>query len=155
MEENGLESKPMSEFEARRIAQTLMQRHASYMADDEWFEVSGHRSKEEVHTTVALRNEDDSLNYPVDCRMDLTSNPVAGPLEGQEVLLDFQDYYFGRFFEEDRDIYLTIDWSNIQFDKYTLQAKGQIRNPKVEKIADQFIAGELTPEEARRLARQK
>lgn len=155
MEESGLERKPMSEFEANRIAQMLMQRHASYLNEEEYFEVSGHRSKEEVYTTVTLTNQDNSLHYPVECRMDLTVNPVAGPVAAQDVLLDFQDYYFGRYFEEDRDIYLTIDWSAVQFDNYTLQTKGQISNPKVEQLADRLMAGEITPQEARRLARKK
>lgn len=148
-----MEPKSMSEFEANRIAQSLMQRHTSYLSEEEWFEVSGRRSKEEVHTTVTLRNQDDSLLYPVECRMDLAINPVAGPVAAQEVLLDFQDHYFNRFFEEDRDIYLTIDWSEIQFDNYTFQTRGQIQNPKIDKLTEQLIAGEITPEEAKQKAR--
>ena len=132
-----------------------MQKHASYLSEDEWFEISGYRAKREVSISITLRNKDDSLHYPVECRMDLDSNPVAGPVAAQDVLLDFQDYYFSRYFEEDRDLYLPIDWANMQFERYTLQARGQILNAKVEDLADLLMAGKITPEEAQRLARSK
>lgn len=85
--------------------------------------------------------------YPVECRVDLGQNSLSGPVAAQELLLDFQDYYFGRYLEEDRDLYLTIDWGNVEFEEYIIQAKGQILNIKLEQLADQFMAGELTADE--------
>lgn len=137
----------IGEFEAKRIAQMLMQRHAAFLAEDERFEVSGYRSDQEVYTCVTLRNTEDSMVYPVECRVDLGQNSLSGPVAAQELLLDFQDYYFGRYLEEDRDLYLTIDWGNVEFEEYIIQAKGQILNIKLEQLADQFMAGELTADE--------
>lgn len=150
-----MERKPISEFEAQRIAQLLMQRHAAHLADDEWLEVEGYRSKEEVYTCMILRNEDESLFYPVECRMDLTRNPVAGPIAAQDVLLDFQDQYFEQFFQENRDLYLTIDWSDLEFAQYTIQAKGQILNKKLDDLTDQFLAGEIHADEVVQKGRRK
>ncbi len=147
--------KPISEFEAQRIAQLLMQHHAAHLAEDEWFEVEGYRTPDEVYTKMTLRNEDDSMVYPIECRIDLEYNGIKSQLQGQDLLLDFQDYYFGRYFEEDRDLYVTIDWGNIQFDDYTLQVRGQIRNLKVERLTSRFLAGDLSAEEVEQQAKSK
>ena len=142
-----MERKTIGDFEARRIARALMKRHAASLAEDEWFEVSGHRSPVEVYTRVILRNESDTFYYPVECRIDLTQNSLPGPVAAQELLFDFQDYYFQRYFEEERELYLTIDWSDIRFAEYTLQARGQILNRRFERLADRLLAGQLLPEE--------
>lgn len=150
-----MKRKPISEFEAQRIAQLLMQRHTAHLAEDEWFEVEGYRTPDEVYTKMTLRNEDDSMVYPVECRIDLEYNNIKSQLQGQDLLLDFQDYYFGRYFEENRDLYLTIDWGAIQFDEFTLQARGQILNPKLDRLTDRFLAGDLSADEVEKQARSK
>lgn len=151
----GVKRQFIGEVEAKRIAQMLMQRHAAFLAEDEWFEVQGYHSDHEVYTCVTLRNADESMVYPVECRIDLESSPISGPVAAQDLLLDFQDYYFGRYLEEDRDLYLTIDWGNVVFDESVLQSKGQILNLKLEHLADQFLAGEISAEEVRLHARPK
>ncbi len=141
----------ISDFEAQRIEKALYERHSQYLEEDERFEVKGFRSKTEVYTRVTLRNSDDSFYYPVECRIDLLSNSLPGPVAAQELLLDFQDYYFGRYLREDRDLYLPIDWSEVKFDNYTIQVRGQIFNLQLERMADLILSGELSPEEAEKI----
>jgi hypothetical protein len=117
------------------------------MSEDERFELEGYRSEIEVYTCMTLRNQDDSYYYPVECRIDLLHNAIR-PHDAQHLLLDFQDYYFDQYFSNDRDLYLTIDWSDIKFEEFTIQVRGQIFNRKLERIADQLLSGELSYEEA-------
>ena len=134
-------------YEAEQIASLLQERHGKYLKEDEFFEVSGYTSYGEVFTQVTLRNRDESFFYPVECRVELAEIELNE--EGaRDLLLDFQDYYFGRFLSEGRDIFLTIDWSAYQFDVWTLYARGQILNRKLERLADLWLAGEGVSEEA-------
>ncbi|MCB9643062.1 MAG: hypothetical protein H6728_08310 [Myxococcales bacterium] len=127
--------------EAEEIAHLMSQRHQVYLQDGEYFEVSGYRSRGEVYTQVILRNEDESFYYPVECQLEVVSSGVNNPMDAQFLLLDFQDYYFGRFLSEGRDVFLTIDWSEYQFDEYLLLARGQIFNRKLDRLADEWLAG--------------
>ena len=150
-----IKRKDIAKQEAKRIADALMLRHEAYLEDDEWFEVSGYTTKEEAYTCVTLRNEDDSFYYPVECRVDLKRSGIRKAEDGKLLLLDFQDYYFGRYFEEARDLYITIDWGEFEFGNETLQSRGQVINRKLEKLADNFIAGKLSSEEVIQWAKKK
>lgn len=132
----------ITEAEAEEIATLMQQRHRSYLNEGEQFEVSGYRSSGEVYTKVVLRNEDESLYYPVECQMDLLHSNIEGPLEAMYLLLDFQDYYFGRFLSEDRDVYLAIDWAEYHFEDQVIAARGQIFNRKLDQLAERLLAGE-------------
>ncbi len=124
----------------------MQQRHQSHLNEGEYFEVSGYRSLGEVYTQVILRNVEESLYYPVECQIDLLRSDIEGPLEAMYLLLDFQDYYFGRYLSEDRDVYLAIDWAEYQFEDHVIVARGQIFNRKLEQIADRLLAGEKLDE---------
>ena len=124
----------------------MVHRHQTHLDEGEDFEVSGYRSLGEVYTQVILRNVEESLYYPVECQIDLLRSDIEGPLEAMYLLLDFQDYYFGRYLSEDRDVYLAIDWAEYQFEDHVIVARGQIFNRKLEQIADRLLAGEKLDE---------
>ena len=134
--------KEMSKMECQQIVEALQERHGAYLKEDEWFEVSGRRSPQEVQITMTLRNRDESLYYPVEGKIDVEANRLTGPIAAQFLLLDFQDNYFYRFLREERDVYLPIDWAEFQSDQYQLYARGQIFNRRLETLADHWLAGD-------------
>jgi hypothetical protein len=140
-----LERKEISKFEAERIAEALHIRHDAYLQEGESFEVSGYVSEREIYITMLLHNQDDSFYYPVECRVDPKAIGLKAP-DALDLVLDFQDYYFGRYFREERDLYLSIDWTEVDFDDKTIQAKGQIINRKLESMADSLLGGNIPSE---------
>ncbi len=137
----------ISPFEAERIVKALYERHGQFLKDDETFEVSGYRSKTDAYAKIVLKNEDESFYYPVECRVDLSVNALPGPVAAQELVLDFLDYYFGRYLREERELFVPIDWAEVKFDDYKVQIRGQIFNLQLERLADLLLSGEATSEE--------
>jgi len=141
-----MERKEFGSFEIGMILDALQERHGLLLEEDERFELSGYRSKAEVYAKMILRNEDESFHYPVECRIDIEENELPDVQTAQDLVLDFLDYYFGRYLKEDRELYLTIDWSTVEFDNYKLWAKGQILNLKMERMAEKWLSGEVAAE---------
>lgn len=134
-----MERRELSTYQTERITEALHIRHEAYLQKGERFEVSGYVSQDEVYTKMVLHNEDDTFYYPVECRIDPIHAGIDKVDEALDLLLDFQDYYFGRYFAEDRDIFLSIDWAEYDFEDTKLQAKGQIFNRQLEQIADDLL----------------
>lgn len=142
-----MERKELSKYETKRIAEALHVRHEAYLQEGERFELSGHVAKNEIYVQMLLHNADDSFYYPVECRLD----PAEALLKVNDALdlaLDFLDYYFGRYFREERDVFLAIDWTVYDFEDKKIQAKGQIQNLKLEQMAEDWIQKNKTAKEA-------
>ncbi len=145
----------LTKWDVSEICAALFERHGAYLADDEFFEVSGYHSDSEVHLTMTLRNKDDTFFYPVDCRLNYAENENLKRHEGLALVLDFLDFYFSRYLREERDFFLPIDWASFSFDNQKVWAKGQIFNPYLEGLADKLLSGELSSEELEKLTNKK
>jgi hypothetical protein len=133
--------------EAARVCRLLKERHRRGLRPGEEFQVRGWVQDEVVYATLTLRNQDESLHYPMEARLDVADSEQL-PEDALDVLLDFLDYYVGQYLERDRDVYLTIDWSEVRFGESVLQARGQVLNLKLERMADEILArGEVLPGE--------
>ena len=150
-----MERTSLNKWEISEIQAALLERHEAYLEDGEFFEIAGYRSKSEVHLTMTLRNEDETFVYPVDCRIDFSENENLKTTEGLELVLDFLDYYYSRYLREDRELLLPIDWGSFTFEECQIWARGQILNRKLEQLADQFLAGEISKEEFEKLQKNK
>jgi len=93
-----------------------------------------------VRVTITLRDSDGAFVYPVEGRIQTTAQDL-GAQEGAEILIDFIDGYFEEYLKSGGDTYLPIDWAEYSFEEKNLQVRGQIFNEKLEKMADEFLAG--------------
>jgi hypothetical protein len=121
--------------ETGRIAEALCTRHGA-LSQGETFSVSVYGDGAFLVARVLVANGDESFYYPIEARL-----PMPPPSERDEaclLLLDFIDYYLGRFFR-DRDTTLPIDWATFHFGRETLQARGWIRNRKLDRMADELL----------------
>jgi hypothetical protein len=112
-------------------------KYGSYLKDRRFY-VRSAASQDTLGVTALLKNQDDSFYYPVTARMEMGTIP---PDEGCALLLDFLDSYFESYFHEDEDIYLTLDWTPYSWEGVSLEAKGQIQNLKLERMADAILEG--------------
>lgn len=129
----------MGREEARRIEEALTNRHGHLLRQDERFAVEGRLQGSLASVKVTLSNSDESYFYPVEASADLTEVSQPNPKALQELLLDFVDYYYGRYLAEERDLYLPIDWAPVVFGEDTVMARGQVLNLKAERLADELL----------------
>ena len=55
-------------------------------------------------------------------------------------LIDYIDTYFEEFLlEEDEELYLPIDWAKHTYEAVEFEVKGQIKNEKLEDMADDLL----------------
>lgn len=106
---------------------------------DRIFRIDAKKDEGRVLVTVLLCNEDSSFHYPVEGRI-LYENEDMMAGEAAIFLIDYIDMYFEEFFGSDQEeVYLPIDWSDHQYDAVDFQIRGQIRNKKLEVMADDLL----------------
>jgi hypothetical protein len=92
-----------------------------------------------VFVKVVLSNPDKSFYYPVEARV-LYEKEEMKAGEAALFLFDYIDSYFEEFLlEEDEQLYLTIDWSDHQYEAIEFQMRGQILNLKLEQEAEEWL----------------
>ncbi len=107
---------------------------------DRKFAVSAELRGRAVFVKVVLSNADKSFYYPVEARL-LHEKEEMKTGQAAIFLLDYLDTYFEEFLlEEDEELYLTIDWSDHQYEAVEFQVRGQIQNLKLEAEADRLLA---------------
>jgi len=134
---------------ARTALALLKQRHLRRLKPDEDFRLTARVEAPFVAVTLTLANADLSFYYPMEARLPIETDGLDSEAEVAVVCLDFLDYYVGEFLKHDRDVYLNLDWTGIRFGDLEVQARGQILNLKLERLADELLAAAEEKESAR------
>lgn len=133
------------EAEVKKICQYLNKKFSTLLKNEKFSLETGFKGTQ-VQLKLILSNEDKSFYYPIEaiCMNEplpedeedemLTPNDVA------YLMLDYLTLYFEEFLTEDRNVFLPLDWSVHQSDEFSFFLRGFVRNLKVEKIADEFLA---------------
>lgn len=133
--------KPLLDTELGRAAlELLKKRHQRRLRPDEGFRLAARIEAPFVVVTLTLANTDESFYYPMEARLLIETDGLDSEAEVAMVCLDFLDYYVGEYLKNDRDVYLTLDWSGVQFGDLEVQARGQVLNLKLERLADELLA---------------
>ena len=133
------------------VVQGLQQRHGHHLVHGERFAVSGATESDAVTITVTFENADRSQHLPVEAALLRADNPRMSDVEARDILVDFVDYYFDRYFKGARQVTLPVDWKVFPFGEHSIRARGWERNLKLEEAADRILAGE-PPDSVRELA---
>lgn len=103
------------------------------------FKVSASHDDSKVLVKVLLNNEDMSFYYPVEARILYRSEEIEA-YDAALFLIDYIDTYFEEFLlEEEEDLFLTIDWSDHEYEGLAFQVRGQIKNKKLEQMANELL----------------
>ena len=103
------------------------------------FDISAEIKGRGVFVKVVLASADQSFYYPIEARM-LYEKEEMKPAEAAIFMIDYIDAYIEEFLlEDDEEIYLTIDWSDHQYEAVEFQVRGQILNLKLESMADEWL----------------
>jgi hypothetical protein len=127
------------EDERARAEALLSERYQLWLQPDERFTLRIDQDGSHVLVTLTLSNRDESLHYPMEARFDPKGWELS-ERDAAERLLDFLDYYVGEYLKGDRDVFLTLLWSEIRFGEIQIEARGQEQNLKLERMADELLA---------------
>jgi len=124
--------------ECRELAEAMMKKYRMAVKDRS-FSVKASLKDRAVYVTVLLANPEQTYYYPVEARI-LYGPEEKKPREAALFLIDYIDTYFEEYlYEEDEDLFLTIDWSDHEYEAVNFQMKGQILNKKLEALADEWL----------------
>ncbi len=142
-----------------RVADLLKERHGGALKLGETLRLDLWAEDGGAYGTLLLANADESLYYPMETRIALASGPAGqGEIEAEAaskgadgartlatldeagaLLVDVLDFYIAEYLKGDREVYLTIDWSDLRFGDFVVQTRGQVHNRKLERMADELL----------------
>lgn len=128
----------LSTFEATQIVAMLHDRFRSRLGDRQ-FVVTANRDDRFVYFTATLSNADQSFFYPVEVRTRLVARDMVEVRRSLDALVFFACEYWDEFLADEGDVFLPIDWASYEVDGTALEARGQIRNLKLERAADAWL----------------
>ena len=92
-----------------------------------------------VLVKVTLENSEKTFVYPVEARIDFKKEEMTEN-KSALFLIDYIDTYFEEFLlEEDEELYLPIDWAKHTYEAVEFEVRGQIKNEKLEDMADELL----------------
>ncbi|MBI2603485.1 MAG: hypothetical protein HYW48_10565 [Deltaproteobacteria bacterium] len=130
-------TKQLTSGESAELATIMNCKYASSLKGRLFF-VETELRHSSVFVTVTLRDGAGSFFYPAEARM----APAEQGLTEREAalfLLDYLDFYFAEYFQEDEDVFLPIAWDQRSFEGVTFQVQGQKRNLEREALADEWL----------------
>ncbi len=141
---NTVRKKPLlNEEYVARLESTLLKRYGRYLQHGDRFAVVRSEAAADAWTlAVTFENADQSLHLPVELALVGSENPKLRNDEARDVLIDFLDYVFDRYFQGGRQITLPLDWAALPFGEYSVRARGWEKNMRLEHAADRLLAGE-------------
>jgi hypothetical protein len=139
----------------QHLDRLLAERYGASLKIGETLGLSAWAEGDACYATLLLRNADESLYYPIEVRVAVDAKAgkgagkdsagekdpvVASQDKAGKLLVDVLDHCLGEYLRGDRDVFLTLDWSELSFGDQQVQARGQVVNRKLERMADELLA---------------
>jgi hypothetical protein len=131
----------LSVAESEEVSALLESKFSSHLNQEVFlFETSFLNHQTQVKCT--LIKQDASIAYPVEAIVFLREADSTSPLPVKEQVfaaLDLLDSYWTEYFQQDRSVYLGLDWEQHEYGSYTICLRGFVRNLEVEKMTEEFL----------------
>ena len=128
----------VTEEELKELAEQMSKKNQAFLQDRQFY-IHAEKTDNSVFVTVTLKNKDESYFYPVELRMNFEQEELIAR-KGALHLVDYADLYFEDFLTEGESLYLQIDWAKHEYDTVEFEMRGQVRNKKLESMADEILA---------------
>ncbi len=125
--------------ENKRWENLLQKKHRLYLSDEEFIILTGY-NKEQLQILFTFQKKDGSLFYPIEIVCMHTDYQTLKKETIAALIVDYIDSYFQEFFEENRSIYLPLDFSTHEHEDIKFFMRGFIRHKHLEKWADELLA---------------
>jgi hypothetical protein len=113
---------------ASTIVSTLETRHSRKLRDER-FTVSARMEDRVVIVELLLARLDQTFLYEMSVAKPVPEDGSLSVAECLDLCLDFLDWYLGRYFEEDRDLLLPLDYQPHRIGEHEVLARGDVKNP--------------------------
>jgi hypothetical protein len=126
------------------ICALMIKKYISYL-QDETFELEVQKSDEWIQIRLTLKSLNGSDAYPVELLMPFeelkgTEGEEVRAAELVDMAVDYLDTYWNEYLTEERDTFLSLDWSTHKADGQTFFMRGSHHSVGLEKMADEFLA---------------
>ena len=126
-----------------RAISTLNQKHGRRLKG-ETFSITASEQDSTVIVCLYLAANDRSFEYRMESAVTVDEKLVHTKELALELALDFLDWYLGEYFKNDRDLLLPLDWQPHRFGEFEVMAKGDVRNPDLDDMADAWLRGDVS-----------
>lgn len=134
------EDKIFEPIEIAEIEEAFNEEYSEHLKDDESFEAEISFKNDIFYLSIILQNKDKSFYYPIETRVFHKDNKDIDATKTKESTIDFISSYFHEYFVTDKDTFIPIEWAPYKFMDLNIQAKGQIRNKKLDDEAEKLLA---------------
>ena len=135
----------LSKEEEFSLIQILNRKFAVFL-NGRFFSLNLNVNEQSAYITVTLQSNDGEYFYPVEARVAYKDQDATAK-DSVLIILDYIDIYFDEYFKNNEEVYLPLDWSGYKFEELEFDLKAQVKNKKVESLADALIAGDLSPKD--------
>jgi len=126
----------------------LAARYGSHLSAER-MSVLGRAEPGFVELQFTLERIDETFRYIMEIRVSLIENPLS-QAEAREVAVDFLGHCLDIYFKDDRDTLLPLDFQPYHFGEYTVNARGDVTNPRLDRMGDEILeAGVPLPDKGR------
>jgi len=110
----------------------------------EFFSFAMGQNDQQVQVTVTLCADNGSWQYPVQCVYPLDGDDFGekqkvSPQHISLLILKYLVLYWEDYFANDRDTFVTLDWSAHEFEGATFFVRGCVRHVDLERQANQIL----------------
>jgi len=127
----------LSPKDRKAIAAGLMDTYGAYL-DGETFSVRVLGQSDSIAIKVTLDSHDHMSRHTFEISAASKSNGITLD-QAFDLALDFLGFYLDRFFENNREDLLPLDYHAYDFGEYKVYARGDFTRPKLDDIADKIL----------------
>ncbi len=124
--------------DSQKIIDLLKTKHAVYLVN-EIFELETGYNKDLIQIKISLKKEDESVVYPIEIICVHDNETQLKVQETTQIIVDYIDLYWSEFFQEERNLFVPLDWSSYHCEGVNFFLRGFIRNLTLEKHADLLL----------------
>ncbi len=136
-------SKPILDLEQTTKAIASLNQKYGRRLKGEAFSISASEQDSTIVVTLHLAALDRSFEYTMESAVMIDEKLIHTRELALELALDFLDWYLGEYFKNEREVLLPLDWQPHRFGEFEVMAKGDIRNPELDDMADAWLRGEV------------
>lgn len=135
--------KPLLDLEQTTRAITSLNQKYGRRLKAETFSVSATEQDSTVIVTLHLAALDRTFEYRMESAVTVDEKLVHTRELALELALDFLEWYLGEYFKNERELLLPLDWQPHRFGEHEVMAKGDVRNPELDDMADAWLRGDV------------
>lgn len=124
--------------ETLKIVHLMNTKHSLYL-ENESFDIKCGFNTQQLQLTVTLKKNDNSIIYPIEIVCLHEDYSHLKKINLAALILDYIDSYWTEYFDEDRNLFVPLDWTKYENEGVSFFLRGFVRHLNLEMQADLFL----------------